>query len=323
MRKFSFASVNMRRRNAAMHTLLNTNESDDVLFIQEPWFSRVGTARCDTEIQGKDVFGGAANPKWDLAYPFFSSDQRAKVMTYTRIHDRDHPFRKNYCRRLVRNDMIAHPSILVTDILVDQLTWRTINFYNDVDNPSALKGLMEMDLDSMIPTLLVGDFNLHSHTWSPLDWMPSHAADQVEEWLATQTFTLLSLPGVPTHRGENGARDSTIDLVWCNLAATLQGTFHGAHVDWSGSMGSEHALIRTYATTPLRLRRHREDRTNRFNMDIDAEAWEEWNRIFAAEVPPKHTRAITTQDVDTLVDLIYAAFNTACIATMKKKGYVG
>jgi hypothetical protein len=52
MRKFSFASVNMRRRNAAMHALLNDNEGEDVLFVQEPWFNPVGTARCDTMYQG-------------------------------------------------------------------------------------------------------------------------------------------------------------------------------------------------------------------------------------------------------------------------------
>jgi hypothetical protein len=99
---------------------------------------------------------------------------------------------------------------------------------------------------------------------------------RVEEWLATQTFTLMTQPGVPTHKGENGARDSTIDLVWCNFAASVQGSFQGAQVDWLGSLGSDHALIRTIASTPLRLTRHREDRTNRFDMDITAEEWEEW-----------------------------------------------
>jgi hypothetical protein len=95
--------------------------------------------------------------------------------------------------------------------------WRTINFYNDVDDPTALTTLLSLDLDPTIPTLLTGDFNLHSRSWSPPDWAHSHAADRVEEWLATQTFTLLSAPGVPTHRGENGGRDSTLDLVWHNL----------------------------------------------------------------------------------------------------------
>src|ERR1700677_4726534 len=59
-RKLSFASVNMRQRNAAMHVLLNTNFEDDVLFVQEPWFNPVGTTRADAEINGKDVLGGAA-----------------------------------------------------------------------------------------------------------------------------------------------------------------------------------------------------------------------------------------------------------------------
>ena len=302
-----------------MHALLNTNRDDDVLLVQEPWFNPIGTARCDTEIQGKDILGGAANPKWTLHYPFFSPSQRAKVMTYVRIHDRDNPFRKNYCRGIARKDLCMHPCILITDITVGTYYWRTINFYNDVNDPTALKELMNLDLESTIPTLLVGDFNLHSRTWSPKDWTPSHGVDRVEEWLATQTFNLLSTPGVPTRRGEGGARSSTIDLVWANLAATVQGTFQGAHVLWNESIGSDHALIRTLACTPYKVKRHREDRTNRFDTDIDADAWEEWGRILAVETPkpqPLHTPG----EVDETVHAIYNAFNEACKATMKRKG---
>jgi hypothetical protein len=75
MHKFSFASVNMRRCNAAMHTLLNDNSEDDLLFIQEPWFNPVGMAQCDDRIQGRDVLGGVVNPKWCLAYPSFTNSQ--------------------------------------------------------------------------------------------------------------------------------------------------------------------------------------------------------------------------------------------------------
>jgi hypothetical protein len=92
MRKFSIGSVNMRRRNAAMHVLLATNDEYDILLVQEPWFNPVGMARCDSMINGKDILGGAANPQWDLHYPYFNFDQRAKVMTYARIHERSEPF---------------------------------------------------------------------------------------------------------------------------------------------------------------------------------------------------------------------------------------
>jgi hypothetical protein len=103
MINFSFATVNMRRRNAAMHALLATNASDDILFIQEPWFGTIGTARCDVSIKGKEVLGGAASPKWTLAYPYFTTTQRAKVMTYVRTHDRSSPFRKSFVKHIVRN----------------------------------------------------------------------------------------------------------------------------------------------------------------------------------------------------------------------------
>jgi hypothetical protein len=81
MTSFSFVMINMRRHNAVMHALLATNTTDDILFIQEPWFSQVGTAHCDSAINGKDILGGAASPKWMLAYPYFSETQCTKVMT--------------------------------------------------------------------------------------------------------------------------------------------------------------------------------------------------------------------------------------------------
>jgi hypothetical protein len=319
MRKFSFASVNMRRRNAAMHALLNDNEGEDVLFVQEPWFNPVGTARCDTLYQGKDVLGGAAHPKWRLAYPSFTNGQRAKVMTYVRIHDRSLIFRKNHCQMIVRNDLAAHPCILISDFRVGTYYWRVLNFYNDVADPSALSSLLDLDLDATIPTLIIGDFNLHSSSWSPTSWATSSGSHRLEEWMATQTFSLLNKPRFPTRMGEGGARNSTIDLAWSNMAAAMQGTFFGAEVDFGASMGSDHALIRVIASTPVHLTRTSEDRTNRFDKDIDAEAWEEWERILRFELPPL-LPILSPADIDSRVSAIYFAFNEACKATMKSVG---
>jgi hypothetical protein len=137
---------------------------------------------------------------------------------------------------------------------------------------------------------------------------------------AAQTFSLLSTPGVPTHRGENGGRDSTLDLVWHNLASDAQSSFQGAHIDWAGSLGSDHALIRTYAVPQVRLIRQREDRTNRFDQDIDPEQWEEWHAILEIELPHPRSPITSHEDIDALVDAIYAAYNNACAATMKRKG---
>jgi hypothetical protein len=55
--------------------------------------------------------------------------------------------------------------------------------------------------------------------------------------------------------GEGGARNSTIDLTWSNMATLMQGTFFGAQVDFGGSVGSDHALIQVVASTPAHVSR--------------------------------------------------------------------
>jgi hypothetical protein len=137
--------------------------------------------------------------------------------------------------------------------------------------------------------------------------------------MAMQTFALLNKPRIPTRMGEGGARNSTINLAWSNMAALVQGTFFGAEVDYGGSMGSDHALIWVIASTPVHVARTPEDRTNRFNTDIDAEAWEEWDRILRFELPPL-TPILSPLDLDARVDDIYRAFNEACKSTMKTVG---
>jgi hypothetical protein len=111
-----------------------------------------------------------------------------------------------------------------------------------------------------------------------------------------------------------------LDLVWHNLTSESQATFQGAHIDWNRSLGSDHALIRTYAVPQTRLIRQREDRTNQFDQDIDPEQWEEWHAILEIELPHPRSPVTSPADIDTLVDVIYTVFNNACAATMKQKG---
>jgi hypothetical protein len=61
------------------------------------------------------------------------------------------------------------------------------------------------------------------------------------------------------------------------------------------------------------------DRTERFDTDIDAEGWEEWERLLRFHLPPLISLHNPDQ-VDAAVDAIYAAFNEACKATMKTVG---
>jgi len=115
---YSLASVNMRCCNAAMHTLLETNVTDDILFIQEPWFRQVSVARSDTHLDGEDMLGGLAHPTWLTLHPHYTTGARAKVMTYVCKFQRDRPTRPTSIRVTTRNDLLAHPCL--------QLLWETL-----------------------------------------------------------------------------------------------------------------------------------------------------------------------------------------------------
>jgi hypothetical protein len=111
-----------------------------------------------------------------------------------------------------------------------------------------------------------------------------------------------------------------LDLIWHNLASEAQSTFHGAHVNWTGLLRSDHALLCTYAVPQARLIRQCKDHTNQFDTNINTEAWEEWHAILDIELPSSHYHAQTVADINRTVDAIYVAYNNACAATMKWKG---
>ena len=176
MIKYNILSANMRRMNAAMHALLHTNTNDNILAVQESWFGRVGVARDDRSREGKDSFGGAAHPEWTIHYPYYTNAKRTKVTTYTRKFSRTHNNSLSPIRTIPRLDLVQHPSILITDHYIGTHSLHIINFYHDTEDSSSLRSLLSLDLDSTFPTILIGDFNLHSHSWSPPDLTTSPRA---------------------------------------------------------------------------------------------------------------------------------------------------
>jgi hypothetical protein len=76
-----------------------------------------------------------------------------------------------------------------------------VNFYNDTEDTSALWALLNLDLNPLIPTLVVGNFNLNLPRWSPPGFDRNPMTDPVEDWAGGNSLELLSAPGVPTRRG--------------------------------------------------------------------------------------------------------------------------
>ena len=202
MHTTNILSVNMWRQNVTMHTLLEENEEDDILCVQEPWFGKIGTARKDTAKDGVDVLGGASHHNWNLVCPYFNNKQCAKVMIYICKHSRLASKRRLHPVRTVpRLDIVRHHSIMITDFHIQHKSLHIINFYHDIEDKTCLSTLTSLDLDPTVPTILVGDFNLHSPRWSPRGWSPSPQISGFETWAASQSFELATVPSEITWRG--------------------------------------------------------------------------------------------------------------------------
>jgi hypothetical protein len=127
----TIALVNMRKRNAVTHALLNSAKDTHLLLIQEPWFDTIGTARKDTARQGIDVLGGVAAPGWEILYPGLLEGQRPRVMAYARKRSQDDQETPPFTI-VPRNDIANHPCLQILDIIFDEEQWRVINVYHDI-----------------------------------------------------------------------------------------------------------------------------------------------------------------------------------------------
>ena len=171
----------------------------------------------------------------------------------------------------------------------------------------------------MIHTLLVGDFNAHSPTWSPKDWISQTGAMWwIEDWATTQGLQLLSAPGVPTHWGENGARDHQPGLVQLS------------HMEWRDlhlSISKLGRLLRfqscstAYSCThhPQQVMPSPKYWVQGFATDILVSKWEDWSCILDSLIHP--TSALNSwEDINEQIDLLYVTINLACKEVMHKWG---
>jgi hypothetical protein len=204
-------------------------------------------------------------------------------MTYARKRAQDAHDTPNFTV-VPRLDLANHPHLQILDIIFDNEQWRVINFYNDARDDSGIRKLITIDIDAVTPTLVAGDFNLHSPSWSPPDIPRSAWAERTEEWAAANLLTLANNPGEVTRRGAEHERDSVIDLAWYNEAAIQKGTFSSLKIDWEGSLGSDHALLSIEARTQSDAPPAETETDLGYVLDPERKA--DWIRAFKALPPP-------------------------------------
>lgn len=128
---------------------------------------------------------------------------------------------------------------------IDMSLLQIINFYYDIDDKISLCSLLTLDLVSTIPTILIRDFNLHSHSWLPPGISPSPWLSDFETWATSQAFDLITSTRDITCCCQTEEYPSTLDLTWYNLAAAVSTPLTLPTIDWVATLGSNHASIHT------------------------------------------------------------------------------
>ena len=233
--------LNVARSNARMHFILNTFTDYDILFLQEPWWGRIGTARSITDPAGLDVKGSVACPAWDFFLPHITQDQTPRVITYVRRNTRGLSVQP-------RPDLLNSPDTLVTSFSYGDFPFLTVNMYNAGPGRNALsvQALLNSDLHLATPTLILGDFNLHHPSWSIAGNPPrqaSAAANDLVDWSEANACTLLNRLDKPTRLGQHNQADSIIDLTWANYSATELNMIQDWDVLEDSAVASDHNPI--------------------------------------------------------------------------------
>ena len=189
-------------------------------------------------------------------------------------------------------DICSHPCIQILDVVHNNGQWRIINIYHDTCDNMSLQALLDLDIEATTPTLVIGNFNTHSPNRSPPNILRSYWAGRLEEWASTNLLTLANNPGEITCRGTEHERDSMIDRAWYNTAAIQSTMFSNLEVDWDGSLGSDHTMIKVSGHLPAPTSSPKEEMPTGFITDhTRKEAWicSFHNRPPPAALPPTPT----------------------------------
>src|SRR6266702_8490871 len=208
---------------------------------------------------------------------------------------------------------------MITDVHIHHKTLHIINFYHDIEDKTCLTTLTSLDLDPTIPTILVGNFNLHSPRWSPRGWSPSPWICGFEAWAATQTLELTTVPGEITWRGLETERPSTLDLTWHNCAVVATLALTPPITDWEASISSDHTGIRTSWLLEGTFRSLKQVKLTSLKVDFNQESQEKAWLDCLSSLLPITTPITTIAKLENAASTLQDAFVSSCLLHMETR----
>ena len=224
-----------------MVALLQTSTAD-ILIIQEPWIGTIQIGQSDSDPSGLEIPGATNNNMWECYLPSFTDPSTVRVTVYIKTD-----FACTFAITNILSHPISTPESMILDISFEQELLRIVNVYHrtpaDRDSHNLLH-LLSSSLDPLVPTLLLGDFNTHSHIWSLPSATTSPWATELIDWFDNQGLELLNPPCIVTWRSyQDGVHPSVLDLALINEAAAISGQISPLSISFMASVSSDHAAL--------------------------------------------------------------------------------
>jgi len=178
---------------------------------------------------------------WECYLPTFTDPDSVRVAVFVR-HD--------LARTFAITNLTSHPASslesMVLDFAFEDEILCIVNVYHCMHNDSHhnLLHLFASHFDPLIPTLLMGDFNTHSHIWSFPHSTISPWATELVDWFDDQGLELLNPLHIATwSSGRADQRPSVLDLALINEAAVISGQISPLTISQCNSISSDHATL--------------------------------------------------------------------------------
>ena len=230
-----FFSQNIRKNKLIVNTILETQFSYDIIFIQEsPWFI-ICSIPSSNNCKGEPLVGVSHHLNWiTFTRPPSNQLDYPRVMTFINICI-------SYLRFSLWNNILNHRDISCISFLNQSSIFFIINVYSN-SSQSALKYLKDTEVNISNVIIMIGDFNIRDSIWDPNFLFHLCYNDSLFD--IVDFFSLnISKPikNVPTRFSDNDNNaNSVVDLVFLCLSFP-EFNCYIIHPDWR--LSSDYTLI--------------------------------------------------------------------------------
>jgi ribonuclease HI len=221
---------NVHESNPITATILHKHSNPKfrapIIVITEPW---VGTVRAETQEKGT-----VRHPDWKCITPTSIRDMRVAV-----YYRKDAPYRVTP----LTHEQCSSTGILPVKITMgESFSITLIAVYNSPSSFEASDHLQTTNLPTG-PTILCGDFNLHSPDWDDTVEAADWRASAFQDWLTLNSLWVLNDPSKPTYHGHRFQHAKVDDLAMANSDVFTSYDIGPVQVHNKRHFGSDHYPI--------------------------------------------------------------------------------